>query len=178
MKHLFYLPLLCLHCCYLFRAHRLGLLQASPARLPQRGNRSGDTSVVRLGATPSRGVTLDRPRCASASAGHGLPCAMAATKDVTEEAVFTNAAPNCRCIEKRRGKPGWGMGGVRQCTAKFGAKTDGGKDKVARAPACVSPSVNDVVPILSRLGCSAGACHGAAQGKGGFRLSLRGYAPR
>ncbi len=37
--------------------------------------------------------------------------------------------------------------------------------------------MNDVVPTLSRLGCNAGACHGAAQGKGGLRLSLRGYAP-
>jgi hypothetical protein len=37
--------------------------------------------------------------------------------------------------------------------------------------------VEDVVPTLSRLGCNSGTCHGAAQGKGGFRLSLRGYAP-
>lgn len=37
--------------------------------------------------------------------------------------------------------------------------------------------VDDVVPVLSRLGCSSGPCHGAASGKGGFRLSLRGYAP-
>ena len=37
--------------------------------------------------------------------------------------------------------------------------------------------VDDVVPILSRMGCSSGVCHGAASGKGGFRLSLRGYAP-
>jgi len=36
---------------------------------------------------------------------------------------------------------------------------------------------NDVVPVLARLGCSAGSCHGANSGKGGFRLSLRGYAP-
>ena len=34
---------------------------------------------------------------------------------------------------------------------------------------------NEVVPILSRQGCSAGACHGSPQGKGGFRLSLRGF---
>ncbi|HIE97446.1 MAG TPA: DUF1553 domain-containing protein [Planctomycetes bacterium] len=34
---------------------------------------------------------------------------------------------------------------------------------------------NDVIPILSRQGCSAGACHGSPQGKGGFRLSLRGF---
>ncbi len=37
--------------------------------------------------------------------------------------------------------------------------------------------INEVVPILTRAGCNAGACHGAAQGKGGFKLSLRGYAP-
>lgn len=36
---------------------------------------------------------------------------------------------------------------------------------------------NDVVPVLARLGCSSGNCHGANSGKGGFRLSLRGYAP-
>lgn len=36
---------------------------------------------------------------------------------------------------------------------------------------------NDVVPVLARLGCSQGACHGANSGKGGFKLSLRGYAP-
>ncbi len=34
---------------------------------------------------------------------------------------------------------------------------------------------NDVQPILAKAGCSAGACHGAAAGQGGFKLSLRGY---
>src|SRR5688572_14378292 len=34
---------------------------------------------------------------------------------------------------------------------------------------------NHVQPILAKAGCSSGACHGAAAGQGGFRLSLRGY---
>lgn len=34
---------------------------------------------------------------------------------------------------------------------------------------------NDVQSVLSRLGCNTGSCHGALAGKGGFRLSLRGY---
>lgn len=34
---------------------------------------------------------------------------------------------------------------------------------------------NQVQPVLARFGCSSGACHGAAAGQGGFRLSLRGY---
>ncbi len=34
-----------------------------------------------------------------------------------------------------------------------------------------------VVPALTRLGCNQGGCHGAQQGKGGFKLSLQGYDP-
>src|SRR2546426_12822660 len=30
----------------------------------------------------------------------------------------------------------------------------------------------EVVPILYKLGCSTGSCHGSFSGKGGFRLSL------
>ena len=37
--------------------------------------------------------------------------------------------------------------------------------------------VHDVTPVLSKLGCNAGTCHGSAQGKNGFKLSLRGYDP-
>jgi hypothetical protein len=36
---------------------------------------------------------------------------------------------------------------------------------------------HDVVPALSQAGCNMGACHGTPTGKGGFRLSLRGYLP-
>lgn len=36
---------------------------------------------------------------------------------------------------------------------------------------------HDVEPIFAKLGCNSGACHGALAGKGGFRLSLRGYDP-
>ena len=33
----------------------------------------------------------------------------------------------------------------------------------------------DVGPILSKVGCNAGTCHGAQAGRNGFKLSLRGY---
>ena len=36
---------------------------------------------------------------------------------------------------------------------------------------------NHVLPILSKNDCNSGGCHGAIAGKGGFRLSLRGYDP-
>ena len=37
---------------------------------------------------------------------------------------------------------------------------------------------HDVVALLSKAGCNTGACHGNLNGKGGFRLSLRGDDPR
>src|SRR5262249_38803490 len=36
---------------------------------------------------------------------------------------------------------------------------------------------NDVIASLNVGGCNAGACHGTPSGKGGFRLSLRGFDP-
>lgn len=35
----------------------------------------------------------------------------------------------------------------------------------------------EIVPVLTRAGCNVGSCHGAAIGRGGFRLSLLGSDP-
>ncbi|MBT4225310.1 MAG: hypothetical protein HOD72_12685, partial [Opitutae bacterium] len=43
-----------------------------------------------------------------------------------------------------------------------------------------NPSVSfnhEVLPILSKQGCSQGSCHGSPHGKGHFRLSLRAFDP-
>jgi hypothetical protein len=37
---------------------------------------------------------------------------------------------------------------------------------------------NHVIPMMTRAGCNSGACHGALAGKGGLKLSLRGYDPQ
>jgi hypothetical protein len=36
---------------------------------------------------------------------------------------------------------------------------------------------NHVQPVLTKSGCNSGACHGASAGKGGLKLTLRGYDP-
>ncbi len=36
---------------------------------------------------------------------------------------------------------------------------------------------NHIVPVFTRVGCNSGACHGALAGKGGMKLSLRGFDP-
>ncbi|MBM3724915.1 MAG: DUF1549 domain-containing protein [Acidobacteria bacterium] len=35
--------------------------------------------------------------------------------------------------------------------------------------------IRDVMPVLNKVGCTSGPCHGGAKGKAGFKLSLRGY---
>ncbi len=46
------------------------------------------------------------------------------------------------------------------------------------APAALVNFDSQVLPLLTRAGCNAGACHGAAAGRGGFHLSLFGSDPK
>ena len=36
---------------------------------------------------------------------------------------------------------------------------------------------NAIIPVLTKAGCNTGACHGAAVGRGGMKLSLYGGDP-
>ena len=47
----------------------------------------------------------------------------------------------------------------------------------APARAADSAFERDVLPVLTRAGCNLGACHGNLNGKGGFKLSLKGEDP-
>jgi hypothetical protein len=61
-------------------------------------------------------------------------------------------------------------------TAKSGSLTSGIKVTVAGMDKPFQWSFrNHVQPVLAKFGCSSGACHGAAAGQNGFKLSLRGY---
>ena len=57
------------------------------------------------------------------------------------------------------------------------------RDQTLRVPVEISNTTTvlrpdfqrDVAPVISKLGCNLGKCHGARDGKNGFKLSLRGY---
>ena len=54
----------------------------------------------------------------------------------------------------------------------------GGTVDAAETPA--APQIHfgtDIVPLLTRLGCNSGGCHGKATGQNGFKLSLFGFEP-
>lgn len=60
----------------------------------------------------------------------------------------------------------------------YGGKTAAVPVKVTDATQTPVSFVRDVLPVLTKTGCNAGACHGGQQGKAGFKLSLRGYDPQ
>src|SRR3990170_397875 len=63
-------------------------------------------------------------------------------------------------------------------TAKVGDRVATSRVKVAGLEAPHRWSFrNHVQSVFSKSGCNSGACHGAAAGKNGFKLSLRGYDP-
>ncbi|MCU0703411.1 MAG: DUF1553 domain-containing protein [Fimbriiglobus sp.] len=61
--------------------------------------------------------------------------------------------------------------------------TIGYAGKVAKVPVSVSGMetpqpisfTNEIEPVLTKLGCNSGGCHGKIQGQNGFRLSLLGF---
>ncbi len=66
--------------------------------------------------------------------------------------------------------------GTAKIIAKVGSQTATAKVTVNGAERPVEVSFrNQVQSVLAKVGCNSGACHGAAAGKNGFKLSLRGY---
>jgi hypothetical protein len=97
-------------------------------------------------------------------------------RDVTAETTITAAQPNLVSLQGNECAP-TGDGST-TLTVSFGGQSVQVPVLTRDAKRPFTPSfVNDVQPILTRLGCNMGACHGKGAGQNGFRLSLRGYAP-
>ena len=93
---------------------------------------------------------------------------------ITNHVVFTSSAPNVVRIDRDVAVPL--TNGAAQITATSGEITATAEVSVAGMEHPFEWSFrNHVQPVLAKMGCSSGACHGAAAGQNGFKLSLRGY---
>jgi hypothetical protein len=98
------------------------------------------------------------------------------TRDVTAEAKVSLANPALVKQEKNVLYPL--ADGATELKVEFGGKAIVAKVSVKDANADRPISFKlDVMPVFMRWGCNSGACHGAARGKDGFRLSLFGFDP-
>lgn len=97
--------------------------------------------------------------------------------DVTERAEFFSTNPKVAVVDEGGILRAVGDGETSISAAAEDMNTSI-KVKVEKtaAPPPIS-FIHHVQPILTKLGCNSGACHGALAGKGGLKLSLRGYDP-
>ncbi|MBM3979898.1 MAG: DUF1553 domain-containing protein [Planctomycetes bacterium] len=96
--------------------------------------------------------------------------------DLRDGATFTSDNPKVATVEGGWVKP------VGNGTAKITGTADGKTFAVAVTVTLPDkePAISfrhEMMPVLSRAGCNAGACHGYSLGKNGFKLSLRGPDP-
>lgn len=97
--------------------------------------------------------------------------------DVTSKATFASSNPAVVTVDKSGTLRAVGDGDA-VITASDAGKQVTAKVKVGKTKEPFTWSFrNHVIPLLTKAGCNSGACHGALAGKGGMKLSLRGYAP-
>lgn len=97
--------------------------------------------------------------------------------DVTGQVTFLSVAPEIAHVDGR-GVVTPGSDGTGAIVAVVGDARAAVPIEVANAGSEeVATFERDIMPILTRAGCNAGACHGKARGQNGFALSLLGYDP-
>jgi hypothetical protein len=98
-------------------------------------------------------------------------------EDWTREAVWTSSNPQIVAVDEHGLLRPIGDGEAR-ITARAHNVTAVVTVKVAGSHAPFQWNFrNHVIPVMTKMGCNQGACHGALAGKNGFKLTLRGYAP-
>ncbi len=98
-----------------------------------------------------------------------------ATAEVTDSAKFATSDAGVAKVDPDGTIRPVGDGDA-TITATIGNRTTTTKVRVVRFKEPFEWTFrNHVQPVLTRTGCNQGACHGALAGKGGFKLSLRGY---
>lgn len=94
--------------------------------------------------------------------------------EVRDAVTYTSSNPQVVRLENGFAVPV--SNGSATIKAQVGRKTVTTKIKVTGMDAPADWTFrNHVQPVLAKFGCSSGACHGAAAGQNGFKVSLRGY---
>ncbi len=95
-------------------------------------------------------------------------------RDLTSQATFTSTQPQVATVDLL----GW-VSPVANGKTEIKIAAEG-KTSVVAVEVQLNDHpldysfLHDVMPVLSKAGCNAGACHGYSLGKNGFKLSLRG----
>jgi Protein of unknown function (DUF1553)/Protein of unknown function (DUF1549)/Bacterial Ig-like domain (group 2) len=98
-------------------------------------------------------------------------------EDWTRAAAWTSSNPKVAVVDQTGLVTPVSDGAV-TITAKAQGQSASATLRVKNAQAPFTWSFrNHVIPVMTKMGCNQGACHGALAGKNGFKLTLRGYDP-
>ena len=98
-------------------------------------------------------------------------------EDWTEKASFASTAPAIAAVDEA-GMVRAVSDGEATLTADVAGRKATASAEVRNIQAPFTRSFkNHVIPVMTKAGCNSGPCHGAAAGKNGFKLTLRGYDP-
>ncbi len=98
-------------------------------------------------------------------------------REITAECSFQSSHPSAASVNET-GMVRAEANGASVIRARCGGREITTTVLVQRAGSPVQPGFHaDVMPILTKLGCNGGSCHGALKGQSGFKLSLFGYEP-
>ena len=97
--------------------------------------------------------------------------------DLTGKAIFKSADSKIVAVDSAGQLLAKGNGKTKVAVT-IGTRTDQVDVEVTEVVEQPSISfVRQVTPILSKTGCNSASCHASQHGKGGFKLSVFGYAP-
>lgn len=115
---------------------------------------------------------------AGAGVEHGLLVHSGTDPVPSRRLRWTSSAPAIAAVDARGNVSALGPGRA-EITVLDGAGGTGRVEVIVgtRARPAAPSFRRDIEPVLTRLGCNQGSCHGKQAGQNGFRLSLRGYAP-
>jgi len=131
--------------------------QLAPAELKLQGNFA--TAQILVTATAADGRTDER------------------SADLTMNAAYRSANPQIAAVSDAGRVTAVGNGEAEILVTVSGETRP---VKVQVAGIAADPKISfarEIIPILSKAGCNAGACHASQFGKAGFKLSVFGYAP-
>src|SRR5579884_380644 len=98
-------------------------------------------------------------------------------QDITRQVTWTSANPSIAAVDAQ-GLVTPVSDGITQITAAVNDQRASVQITVKNTATAYTYSFrNDVIPVMTKVGCNQGACHGALAGKNCFKLTLRGYDP-
>src|SRR5262249_3824698 len=98
-------------------------------------------------------------------------------REITDQSQFSAAKPTVATVDSRGVITARASGGapIHVTYKNLSATTTA---LIQRGEAPIPQSFNaDILPVLTKMGCNGGSCHGALNGQNGFKLSLFGYEP-